>query len=773
MQISSTGLRAPVRAFLRRYQEIVGLPGMRRPQMPGAARWLMRRSSAHPEAVWLLLSVLILFCARGAFLPPTLDDIDAFNFDLGVHEYDPVRFRPHPPGYPVFILAAKLSHLVVTSHGAALALVSAVFSSLTVVPLYFLAREFTSRAGAALACVFTLASPLVWFNGVRPMSDTMGLFAVLSAQVLLTRGLRTTPVNEDGGRRLWLLGVIAGGLALGVRAQALFLVAPMLFYGCFRRPRLLPWTAVCLSGAVAGWLLPTLIASGGAGPYLRSLSLLLVTALPQEPLLSAPTLHRAVHGLWDVVGAPWGAWWLGAPMLALATAGAVRLALGNRTPGLRLAMLFLPYAVYHYCMQMTATTRYAMPVVPMLAILAASAVTAWSRDRLSVGALAVAGFLAASTSITGPALIAYAGNGSPASHALESVRNYGPPSEFVVTGNHVFERHLATLGPDFVLLQTAVHKPLASLAGYWKDGGRHPVLFLRNPDRHTLLSVDRATQKTLGQWRWAPSIERLLKGERPLSAELVRVDPPNWFIESGFLVAADAGHPEQIAREDHVLHIRAMATPQRLIASGTVLGAPRADVILRMGNAATKRWAVEQRFSVQESLVSPSGPGYVPVSFQTSQPILFTDVAVTDDASPIIRPSWGFYPAEPTGRGGRFRWVGPQAVAAAFLPSRRGHLRIGGSVPRSYGGAPVRLSLEWNNRNLGEFSIQPGPYRLDCRVTSSGDGTGTLQMSWSDQFIPHERQQNGDMRVLAAQVHDLRLTVASDPAAPGCTLAAE
>lgn len=712
--------------------------------------------------------MFLLFCARVVFLPPTLDDVDAFNFDLGVHEYDPARFRPHPPGYPVFILAGKLAHLVLTSHGAALALVSAVFSSLSVIPLYFLAREFTSRTGAALACVFALTTPLVWFNSVRPMSDATGLFAVLSAQVLLVRGLRTMQVDEDGGRRLWLLGAIASGLALGVRAQALFLVAPILLYGCLRRPRLLPWTTVCLGGAVAAWLWPTLIASGGAGPYLRGLSLLLATALPHEPLLSAPTLHRAVHGLWDVVGAPWGTWWLGVPMLALAAFGAVRLALGNRTLLLWLLMLFLPYALYHYLLQMTATIRYAMPLVPMLAILAASAVTAWSRGRVSVSAVAAAGFVAASTSITGPALMAYRTNGSPASEALERVRNYGPPSEFVVSGNHMFERHLATLGPDFVVLQTAVHKPWEPLVRYWKDGGRVPILFLKNPQRHTLLFVDRATQKTLGRWRWAPSVERLMKGERPLSAELVRVDPPDWFVESGFLLAADSGRPEQVAREDYVLHIRRTPMPQRLIASGTVMGAERADVILREGDAAAGQWTVEKRFSLQQSLASPSGPGYMPVSFQASEPILFTDVTVTDDATPVIRPSRGFYPAEPTGRGGRVRWVGPEAVAAAFLPSPSGDLRIRGSVPRSYDGTRVTLSLYWNESRIGDFSIRAGPYLLECRVTRSGDSTGTLRMAWSHHFVPHERQKNGDMRVLSAQVHELRLTAASDPAAPGC-----
>ena len=46
------------------------------------------------------------------FLPPSLEDLDSINFALGVRQYDISQHQPHPPGYPLFIGAAKLLHAV-------------------------------------------------------------------------------------------------------------------------------------------------------------------------------------------------------------------------------------------------------------------------------------------------------------------------------------------------------------------------------------------------------------------------------------------------------------------------------------------------------------------------------------------------------------------------------------------------------------------------------------------------------------------------------------
>ena len=50
---------------------------------------------------------LAYLIAHLPFLAPSLEDIDSINFALGLHHFDLASHQPHPPGYPMFVLAAK------------------------------------------------------------------------------------------------------------------------------------------------------------------------------------------------------------------------------------------------------------------------------------------------------------------------------------------------------------------------------------------------------------------------------------------------------------------------------------------------------------------------------------------------------------------------------------------------------------------------------------------------------------------------------------------
>jgi hypothetical protein len=53
-----------------------------------------------------------------------LDDFDSVNFALALDDFDVTKHQPHPPGYPIYVAAGKLVHLVIGDHAAALTLVS-------------------------------------------------------------------------------------------------------------------------------------------------------------------------------------------------------------------------------------------------------------------------------------------------------------------------------------------------------------------------------------------------------------------------------------------------------------------------------------------------------------------------------------------------------------------------------------------------------------------------------------------------------------------------
>jgi uncharacterized protein (TIGR00268 family) len=178
-----------------------------------------RRASAHPgvtRSSWLTGALLagVFFALHLPFLPPSLEDLDSINFALGVRYYDVSRHQPHPPGYPLFILAAKTFHKAGLSEVHALSLVSVLGGALGVFaclalfralddsyvgsgsppssvasrfPPSFVASGFSRTTGGAqwLAVVLVLTCPLYWITAARPLSDAAGLAAALGVQALI------------------------------------------------------------------------------------------------------------------------------------------------------------------------------------------------------------------------------------------------------------------------------------------------------------------------------------------------------------------------------------------------------------------------------------------------------------------------------------------------------------------------------------------------------------------------------------------------------------
>ena len=69
------------------------------------------------------------------------------QFALGLDEFNLTKHQPHPPGYPLFILAGHLLHHGLgLSHVNALTLIAALGGALFVTAWYLLARDAFSEA---------------------------------------------------------------------------------------------------------------------------------------------------------------------------------------------------------------------------------------------------------------------------------------------------------------------------------------------------------------------------------------------------------------------------------------------------------------------------------------------------------------------------------------------------------------------------------------------------------------------------------------------------
>jgi hypothetical protein len=184
------------------------------------------RGLSTPVVIWLMAAIYL--AAHLPFLPKTPFDIDAVNFTLALHDYDLAKHQPHPPGSPLFVGLGRLTRApmawafgddsggggVQSADAAALAIWSACLGALALFGLFKLYAGLGQPARrAALATAVTVACPLFWFSGVRPLSDLPGL-----ALGALSLGLLApTLVGRPSSPRARLLGYFVAGLAPGMR----------------------------------------------------------------------------------------------------------------------------------------------------------------------------------------------------------------------------------------------------------------------------------------------------------------------------------------------------------------------------------------------------------------------------------------------------------------------------------------------------------------------------------------------------------------------------
>ncbi|HUP58819.1 MAG TPA: hypothetical protein VNA69_00215 [Thermoanaerobaculia bacterium] len=211
-----------------------------------------------------LLWIAFLFVAatRVYALARTMWDWDEVQFAAGVREFNVGHpfHHPHPPGFPLYMLAAKLVRPLASSDFHACQTI-VFLAACALFPLAFLlARELrfdflTAYCGALLFVFF----PNVWFYGGTAFSDIAGLAASLAAAVLLLRGCRSD--------RSFLAGAVVLGIAAGIRPQALLVgFAPFLLASWFQLRK--SWSRVAIGAAIVA----AIIAASYTGAALASRS---------------------------------------------------------------------------------------------------------------------------------------------------------------------------------------------------------------------------------------------------------------------------------------------------------------------------------------------------------------------------------------------------------------------------------------------------------------------------------------------------------------------
>jgi Protein O-mannosyl-transferase TMEM260-like len=724
-----------------------------------------------------------------AYLPPTLEDLDSVNFALGVRHFDVAQHQPHPPGYPVFIALGKIgtATLRMMGVGAAetrgLAIWSALAAAALPLLLFALFRRINGEDDlrAGIAAVIAACCPLFWFSGVRPLSDMAGLAAACAALAALASN--TAPSTELGGssvakgERVGLVGGLLAGISIGFRSQMALLTLPFLVAVIVRERR--RW--VSLVGAaivgVAIWAIPLIVLSGGPAGYIHALRSQAGEDFSGVVMLwTHHTPRAAVAAFLQTFVRPWDSPVLAGVMLAFAGGGLVTLALRARKTLALLLVIFGPYALFHLVFQETVTTRYALPLIPLFAYLAADVVAGAESFTTAVVTVAIA---AMGLSAAFPAMAAFAATPSPIFGLLSEMRllQARGANPLVAMHRRVFtESRRARLYDGDVpgkLLPAPRDYEWLEVTRAWLDGYQGETWFVADPRRTDLALIDREQARTR-QYRWPFDATVYVGGARPNELAWHIVTNPGWFLEQGWALTPEvAGIADRDGwgphRRPSIGWVRRRATEALMMIGGRHLGsgAP-VRVVVGLDDKAVASMEVQPGFFLDfvklpaGALVGGGPYAKLVVMAQSvvggpTAPLGIEQFNLQD----IDRVQFGFDQGwfEPeynptTARS--WRWMSEKAIVRVHNAGRGVVLRVTAESPLHYFNAAPLVRISAGDRVLSELrpsSDFTTEVSVPANVLSAANGRITITSDHA--YVAGQREGTGDQRRLALRVYSL------------------
>jgi len=331
--------------------------------------------SRHRWPLALAALVVLTVLSRLPFrsqLPFTWDSV---NYILALSDFDVRLHQPHPPGNPLYVLAAKGFALAIDEPNQALVWTSIFFAALAVVGTALLGAELWGRNVGVSAALLLLVNPLFWLYSEVAVPYTAEAVASLAVGLAVWR-CRTHPGRHNAA----VLG-LALALAGGLRPTVLVLLGPLALFG------LLPlgWRQRALALAVAGtlslaWAVPLVALSGGPVQYWQSLRAISSRQVAESSLLNGFSSYWLLN-LRHLASA------LVIGILPVAAVAAYPFFRGGRLPDLRrnvwlfLGLWIVPPLVFFFAVHFGQWGYFLLILPASSALAAALLLQAWNPKR--------------------------------------------------------------------------------------------------------------------------------------------------------------------------------------------------------------------------------------------------------------------------------------------------------------------------------------------------------------------------------------------------------
>ncbi len=402
---------------------------------------------------------LIVLLVRIVTAPRTPWENDEFLFAEAVRKFEPLRYHPHPPGYPLFVLLGKLFAVVVHDPWRALVVLNLVLAPVGFIALTRALRNWVEDEQVAVAAsliYFLSAAMLV--HGPLALSDSAAM-----AFVCLAFATQEQPIY---------LGLWASA-AVGTRPQLVIPIAALLIVALVRM-RTTRQRAACI-GAFAvvslAWLLPLLVATGGWDGFMSYQTKQVAYFATHDAAMSRGAFTPAQIALRFLIH-PWGSKFLTIPLLALVLLGVTAFARRWR-PLLPLIAFTAVQIVFELgSMDPADGARYSLPIMIAFALAAALGLSVLRVPLIGALLFAIGSFL-----YVRGILLPRMTSPSPPAAAAQYVKSTFPPNT-VVLFDQSMRPAVESLLPE---LQSA---PLETTLKSYYDRLEIPLVLLADGGSH-------------------------------------------------------------------------------------------------------------------------------------------------------------------------------------------------------------------------------------------------------------------------------------------------